>query len=452
MYQLKKICTAFIGMLALSTPWLIPQAVASDGLEGSDIKIKTELGQNYYLGEKGQKTYLRIDLEGLRRKEGPRTPINIAIVIDKSGSMSGNKIAQAKEAAIMAVERLGRDDYVSIVTYSDKVDVLMPATRVTNHTEFRHRINSIRSNGRTALYAGTKRGIHELEEFIDENRVNRVILLSDGLANIGPSKPSDLEALGRKAAAKGISITTIGLGLGFNEDLMTKLAYASDGNHAFVKNEKDLVSIFNKEFGDVLSVVAQDIEIIIECHIGIRPIRLLGRKADINGQTIRLKLNQLYGAQSKHLIVEAELDSAYDEGSRNFAKVTVDYRSMNKKSRETLSGEAKVNFTKSRSVAEKTINKRVMSSVVEQIATERNERAVSLRDKGDIKEAKKVLKGNAAYLTKEVKKLGGSFAPSLNEMAQKNKSDSENLSDEKWTSSRKQMKARAYRKKTQQSY
>lgn len=441
-----------VGLTAYSVTPFISTAGAVEQVNDTDIKVRTELGQRSYIGEKGQKTYLKIDLEGIKKEDTERTPVNIAIVIDKSGSMSGSKLAQAKEAAIMAVERLGRDDYVSIITYSSEVDVLMPSTRVTSPTEFRHRIRNIRSNGQTALYAGTKRGIRELEAYLDANRVNRVILLSDGLANVGPSKPSDLEALGQMAGAKGISITTIGLGLGFNEDLMTKLAYASDGNHAFVRHERDLVNIFNKEFGDVLSVIAQDIEIIIECEVGIRPIRLLGRQAEISGQTIKVKLNQLYGAQSKHLIIEAELDEAYEEGDRNYANVKVDYRSMKKKSRESLSVETKINFTKSKERAEKTINKKVMSSVVEQIATEKNEQAVKLRDKGDIKRARAMLKSNADYLSKKAQSLGGDYANTLNDLAKKNKVDSENLSRDKWNASRKQMKARAYRQKTQQSY
>ena len=93
-----------------------------------------------------------------------------------------------------------------------------------------------------------------------------------------------------------------------------------------------------------------------------------------------------------------------------------------------------------------------MSSVVEQIATEKNELAVKLRDKGDIKKAKDLLKSNAAYLAKEAQNLGGAYASSLNDLAKKNKIDSENLSKDKWNASRKQMKARAYRQKTQQSY
>lgn len=434
----------FLGLLCMTVTKLSASA--------NEVTLNTELGQKSYYYEKGNKTYLRIDLEGIRQEEGERPPVNIAIVIDQSGSMGGSKIEQAKEAAIMAVERLGVEDYASIITYSDSANVLIPSTRVTNHTEFRHKIRSVRAGGRTALYAGTKRGIDEIIEYLDENKVNRVILLSDGLANIGPSQPSDLERLGQQAAKRGISITTIGLGLGFNEDLMTRLAYASDGNHAFVRHERDLVNIFNKEFGDVLSVIAQDVEIIIECHIGFRPIRILGREAEIRGRKVHLNMNQLYSAQQKQIILEVELTKDMAEGETPFADVEIDYRSMKQKTRSHLKKTANARFTRSRKDATRSINKRVMSTVVEQIAVERNEKAVTLRDKGRIKEARKVLEDNAAYLQEEAQNLGGDYASSLNDLAVKNKKDSENLEEGRWAASRKMMKARSYKQKTQQSY
>ena len=443
-HLIKSLLTAAFSVTAITA--------VSAAESAKDITIRTELGQASYHTEKGTKAHIRIDLEGIRHQESERTPINIAIVIDKSGSMNGNKLEQAKEAAIMAVERLNEDDYVSIITYSDDVNVLIPSRPVTDYSEFRRKIRAIRTTGRTALYAGTKRGIDELDHYFDEHRVNRVILLSDGLANVGPSKPSDLERLGQQAAAKGISVTTIGLGLGFNEDLMTKLAYASDGNHAFVRHERDLVDIFNKEFGDVLSVVAQDVIIIIECANGFRPMRVMGRAAKIEGQKVHLKLNQLYAAQEKNIILEIELKEVANAGTTPIADISIDYRSMASKQRTKLQDKANATFTDSKQQAEGSINKRVMSSVVEYIATERNEEAVALRDKGKIKEARKVLQGNASYLENEAKKLGGTYAPTLNSLAKKNKMDSENLAEDKWTASRKAMKARQYKQKTQQSY
>ena len=133
----------------------------------------------------------------------------------------------------MATERLDEGDVLGIVSYSDNAYVRVPAGELDDLSEIRSAIRELEAGGRTALHAGVSQGLSELREFIDPYKVNRVILLSDGLANIGPASPRELAELGRGAAQDGVSITTIGLGLGYNEDLMTQLALASDGNHAF---------------------------------------------------------------------------------------------------------------------------------------------------------------------------------------------------------------------------
>src|SRR5690606_7337943 len=117
----------------------------------------------------------------------------------------------------------------------------------------------------------------------DRRFVNRVILLSDGLANVGPSSPEELGRLGTALVRDGISVTTIGLGLGFNEDLMTRLARCSDGNTYFVEHSGDLPGIFASELGDVLNVVARQVTIEIEFPSGVRPLNFVGRDGMIRG-------------------------------------------------------------------------------------------------------------------------------------------------------------------------
>ncbi|MGI9407108.1 MAG: vWA domain-containing protein, partial [Hyphomicrobiaceae bacterium] len=232
----------FIAALAVGCTALTPLNAFAVGSDSPRIKLSAEPGQGSILRGHDGKVYLRIHLEGIRPPaESDRAPVNLALVIDRSGSMNGAKIVQARRAALMALDRLEADDILSIVTYSDRAEVLVPATRVRDRHVLRRKINHIFTSGRTALYAGTKAGIGQVREFLRSERVNRVILLSDGLANIGPSTPEVLGRLGREAVADGISATTIGLGLGYNEDLMAKLAYNSDGNHAFVENASDLV-------------------------------------------------------------------------------------------------------------------------------------------------------------------------------------------------------------------
>lgn len=417
------------------------------------IKLETQLGQSVMPEGQAGQIYLRVSLEGLAPEdEGARIPANVLLVIDKSGSMQGERIEQAQEAALMAVERLGDQDVLGVVAYSDSAYTLSPAARLRDTDGIRTAIRELRAGGRTALYAGVSQGIRELREFADPYKVNRVILLSDGLANIGPSSPKELEALGREAASEGITVTTIGLGLGYNEDLMTRLALASDGNHAFVENPDDLVSIFNSEFGDVLAAVGGDVEIIIDCPEGFEPVRILGRDAKIEDNKVRVKLNQIYGKQEKYLVVELKVDEDRAQGTARAAEVEVNYTDLASKKRASVKGEAEIQFSRSESDIKSSVNKEVVAAVTTQIATERSEKAVELRDQGKTEEAKRLLKDNAAYLTEQAAKLPKASAAPLQELSKRNLQDAENLNENVWDRTRKSMRADQYRNKTQQSY
>jgi Ca-activated chloride channel family protein len=421
--------------------------------QAATVTLKAGFAQSVIPEGEGGRVYLRVGLEGIAPEgEGKRIPANIVLVIDKSGSMQGERIEQAKEAALMAVERLGDKDVLGVVTYSDEAQVLSPTGPLRKASEVRADIRRLRADGRTALYAGVSRGISELKEFVDPYAVNRVILLSDGQANVGPSTPKELEALGREAAKQGITVTTIGLGLGYNEDLMTKLALASDGNHAFVEEPDDLVDIFNEEFGDVLAAIGSDVDIIIECPDGFRPMRALGREAQIDGQKVKLGMSKLYGKQEKYVVLELEVDKARAKGEAQSARVQVNYTDMATKEKKSVDGRADIRFTKNAAEAKASVNGEVMAAVARQVATETNEKAVSLRDSGKVEEARKLLKENADFLDKQAGSLPSAAAAPLRELSKKNSVDAENLNEANWERQRKVMRAQQYKDKTQQSY
>jgi Ca-activated chloride channel family protein len=222
----------------------------------ASVALDVQMSSPKMLAGARQKAYVRIVLTGLDAGWEKRAPVNVAIVLDRSGSMSGRKIEEAKRAAIMAIERLRDDDIVSVVTYQSTGNVLVPATKLHDREAVRAAIRRIRAGGNTALFAGVSKGARELRKFLDRNRVNTLLLLSDGLANVGPSSPGELAQLGASLGREGIAVTTIGLGLRYNEDLMTRLAMASDGNHFFVEDERDLEAAFATEFSDAVPVSA----------------------------------------------------------------------------------------------------------------------------------------------------------------------------------------------------
>ena len=400
----------------------------------------------------GKHVYLRISLEGLvLAHDAKRTAANVGLVIDRSGSMQDdNKIGKAREGAILALERLGENDVASVVAFSHDVDVVVPATHVTDHVRISRAIEALEADGNTALYAGTEEGIRQISKYLDRERVNRLILISDGLANVGPSSAQEVAVLGQKAAAKGISITTIGLGLGYNEDLMTKLAYASDGNHAFVERSDQLVDIFNKEFGNVLSVVAQDLIIRIDCHRGFKPTRALGRDAEIKDGVATLRFNQLYGKQQKYVVVELEVPQGATAGDLSVADVELSYSAQGETRRVTDTSRVSVRITPKADEELASLNKAVMGDITTQLANEVHEEAVTMRDKGRIDDAKKLLNGYAKQLDQQAQSLG--IAPAA-PIAEQFRADAQKLdSQADWNRNRKAMKASEHKTKTQQSY
>lgn len=444
---MKKVISLFMLFLVLS--YIPSHALVVH--TGKQIQLNVDTATPVMLSESKQTAFIKVSLTGFaQEKDGVRTPANIAIVIDKSGSMGGQKMQQAIEAAVMAVNILDANDIVSIITYDNSAEVIVPATKVSDKDSIIRRIRNIRANGSTALFAGVSKGAGEVRKFIEKNRVNRVILLSDGQANVGPSTPTELGQLGISLAKERISVTTIGLGLGYNEDLMTQLAGYSDGNHAFVENANDLVKIFRYEFGDVMSVIAQDVNIIINCSPNVRPIRVLGRKADIIGNRIHTRMNQMYSEQEKFVLIEVEVLPAAEGTSYELAAVDVSYENLRSHKKDTISGNTKIAFSSSREKIKKSTNIAVMEKAVEQVAAENNRQAIQLRDKGQVHEAKKVLNQTAEYLKD---KASAYNSDSIKKLEQENRQDAEEIDDEsRWNTKRKDLKARIYKRSKQQSY
>lgn len=356
-------------------------------------------------GEK-QSTWIWVGLDGFKlASDSPRPSANVAIVLDKSGSMQGEKIKRARDAAIDALHLLGPNDIVSIITYDSTVNVLVPATKLTDRQSVIQKIRAISAGGNTALFGGVSKGAQEIRKFLDKERVNRVILLSDGLANVGPSAPGELGALGASLLKENISVTTLGLGLGYNEDLMVQLGSQSGGNHYFIEEASELADIFRREFDDVLSVVAQEVDIRIDIPEGIRPVRVLGNEADINGQQVVTRLASIYSEQNKHLVIEVEIPSSDPNATRDLATVKVSYTNMKTHETDQLSGAIKVAFSDSADDVEASLNKRVLADVVALVSSEQNKLATKYLDEGNLEMCRVTLNGNALFLNEYAEKL-----------------------------------------------
>ena len=347
-----------------------------------------------------ERAVIKIGLDCLRlpRRES-RPPVNLALVIDRSGSMGGDKIAKAREAALSAVRSLGPDDIISIIAYDTEVETLVPAQRVGRARGLEAAICRIEARGNTALHGGVAAGANELRKHIEDNRgVNRVILLSDGLANVGPSSPDELGRLGYSLMKEGISVSTIGLGLGYNEDLMARLALRSDGNTYFVENSADLSRIFAIELGDVLNVIARRVVIEIEFPEGVRPMHFVGRDGVIRGQRAEITLSQLYGGQEKFALVEVEVSPAKSGSECELARASVRYEDAANGRSTTLTAQRKVQFSSDRKVVISSADHRVQADYAANVLAVAKDQAIELVDKGRKDEASALIMKRTAEL------------------------------------------------------
>ncbi len=209
-------------------PMVVSSAVAKDA--EPKVTCRVELDRRVLPARGNQRVVVKVSLDARRPKESARPPVNLAIVLDRSGSMTGAKLDKAKAAAIEAFRRLGPQDIFSMVVYDHNVETVVPAQSAANAEWIEGRIRRIRPGGRTALFGGVSQGAAEIRKNISHKYVHRIILLSDGLANVGPSTPEDLERLGAALIKEDISVTTVGVGMDYNEDLMTRLSQKSDGH------------------------------------------------------------------------------------------------------------------------------------------------------------------------------------------------------------------------------
>lgn len=415
------------------------------------VTIKSELASPVVLENTQDKNYLKVSLTGFPLNANKRSPINLALVIDRSGSMGGDRIEQATEAAVMAVNTLSAQDTLSVVIYDDVVDVIVPAAKLSNKEKLISQIRErLTARGGTALFAGVSRGIKEASKYLDKAHVNRIILLSDGQANVGPSSTSELAELGKIAARKGIAITTMGIGNGYNEDLMAAIAQYSDGNHVFVQNTDALEKAFAHEFGDVMSVVAQDVVVEIKVADDVKPLRLLGREGDIHENTVTVKLNQLYANQEKYVMLELVPVKGRATQSKPLADVNVRYDNLATRQKDRWDEKMAIRYTASASEVQKAqVEDVIVDSAIQKSAIQ-NEQALKLIDEGKMDEAKAVLRDSSNALSSLPLKAPAPMMKAQ-ESAEENRQLLQKLETQSKEASRKSLKEQNYKTKNQSS-
>lgn len=259
--------------------------------------VRTRFASSRYL-------LLEVTAPALARQRS-RQPLNLALVLDRSGSMAGAKLALARDAATMLVRQLDERDRVCVVTYDDEVSLIAPSRAATPaaKAELARLIGAVQSGGSTNLGGGWLEGCREVAEHQNgSGAVDRALLLTDGLANVGIVDQEELCRHAAELRKRGISTSTFGVGDDYNEDLLQAMADKGGGNYFYLRGADDLAPGFRQELGDLMELSARDVVLEVRAPGSVlEPLNDYATEPLPDG--LRIRLGDLISREQKAVVI-----------------------------------------------------------------------------------------------------------------------------------------------------
>jgi Ca-activated chloride channel homolog len=273
----------------------------------------------------GGEAWVQIGVQARSAQPEEIAPLNVALVIDRSGSMdSPEKMPYVKRSLRVFLRSLAANDIVSIVTYSTDAEVLVPAREVGDGAWIEQAIVRLEPGGSTNLHGGLMLGFREVDRCFDLRRNNRVILLTDGIANVGVTDPERIAADAKGYNERGIYLSTIGLGQEFNDALLSRLAIQGQGAYHFIDSADEMDKVFRKDVLGLVQKAAGDVSVLISPGDGMRLVSLTGYEGRPPAGPVEVRLRDMGTGDSQ--VVLAQLDAAPGRaGHRLLADIELKY-------------------------------------------------------------------------------------------------------------------------------
>lgn len=360
---------------------------------------------NYYLAGSppgnatSRKLYLYFQLNGKRyESQQKRVPLNISMVIDKSGSMHGEKLDNVKKALNFVIGQLRPEDYLSIVEYDTNVSVLQTQQAVVNKDALRNKVKKIVSGSMTNLSGGMVEGYSQVLSTQKDGYVNRTLLLSDGLANRGVTDPAALQQIAQKKFREaGVALSTFGVGADYNEDLMTNLSEYGGGNYHFIEAADKIPEMFAHELQGLLAVIAQRTQLRVKFPSSVKFVKSFGYLSEAKGNEVLVNFNDVFSEEEKAVVLEFEL-SDQAEGDLTFESNLSYEDVIETMDKVELAEKMVIGMTSDSETLKSGLNLNALDNVAQFVGNEMLEQAIAAMDNRDVNRAKNLVAEAKAYL------------------------------------------------------
>lgn len=320
-----------------------------------------------------------------------RPPVNLAFVIDRSGSMSGQKLELAKRAVLEAIERLDDQDRFSVVAYDDQVQVVVERTSATGaaRRDAIDRLRDLGPGGSTNLSGGWFAGCEQVAARQDAHAVNRALLLTDGLANVGIKDPGELAVHAGELRARGITTTTFGVGNDFDETLLQAMADAGGGHFYYIADADQIRDHIGSEVGETLEVVARNVTLDLVTADGLAVEAISPQRTTTRGNRTAVAIGDLVADQALEIVLR--LTFPYGDLGRD-VRVIVDIDGSTERLVWTYADD-RTNDAQPR-------DRDVDRAVARQFAARARQEAVQRNRGGDYQRSRRALESTAARIRK----------------------------------------------------
>jgi Ca-activated chloride channel homolog len=362
-----------------------------------------------------------LKLEGQASASGNRIPLNLSVVLDRSGSMAGEKLAAARDAAAMLIRRLHPNDTVSVVAYDDEVITVAEPAKGDTQASLPQQVQAIQAGGSTNLSGGWLRGRELVAQAKRDGGVNRVILLTDGLANAGITAPDQLLGLCRAACGLGITTTTIGFGADYDEKLLRGMADAGGASTYYIERPDQAADVFGEELEGLLTLSAQTVAVEIRPSdaVTLTAIRHQYPTSTLGNGTARLELGDVYAREPKSVLAEFFVpglpDVRSDERDIVVAHITLTAHVLTEGG--GVERQEIVFPVVTRLSAQGHAEPEVRREMLLLDAAKAREDALRLRDEGDMGGAASMLRAMSLRMAMAPQDIGEEFAAELREQS-----------------------------------